>query len=130
MERRADPSGPPGGFGLRFGRTNRLAKNWQYRRAYKEGRSRRGEFVVAYVLEAPGEPSQAGVVASKKVGPAVVRNRAKRRLRAVIRLLWPGIPPTGMSLVLIALPAVATVDFGRLTEDVAVLWKELGAHKP
>ncbi len=128
MERRADPPGPPGGagFGTRFGRSNRLARTWEYQRAYREGRHRRGSHVVAYALAVPGEPSRAGVIASRKVGPAVIRNRAKRRLRAVVRGLWPGVPPTGVSLVLIALPTVPTIDFGQLTADVADLWQQLG----
>jgi ribonuclease P protein component len=78
------------------------------------------------MLAVPGEPSRAGVVASRKVGSAVVRNRAKRRLRSIIRVLWPGVPPTGVSLVLIALPTAATIDFEELTDDVADLWRQLG----
>ncbi|MGH7726045.1 MAG: ribonuclease P protein component [Candidatus Eiseniibacteriota bacterium] len=128
MERRTDPPGPPGGPGLgtRFGRSNRLARTWEYQRAYREGRHRRGNHAVAYMLAVPGEPSRAGVVASRKVGSAVVRNRAKRRLRSIIRGLWPGVPPTGASLVLIALPTAATIDFEELTDDVAELWRQLG----
>ena len=39
--------------------------------------------------EAPGSHIGAGFTATKKVGNAVVRNRAKRRLREAARLLLP-----------------------------------------
>ena len=83
--------------------------------------------VNAYAQVAPGEPSRAGVVASRKVGPAVTRNRAKRRLRAVLRDLWPSVRPDGVQLVLIALPSAPTVDFDRLANDVRDLLQRLGA---
>jgi ribonuclease P protein component len=131
MEQRpADPPGTPGGAGLpspaRFQRGHRLSRSWQYQRTYREGRSRRGRYVVAYVHEAPGEPSRLGIVASRKVGGAVVRNRAKRRLREVGRALWPRIPQDGRQVVLIALPSTPTVDFESLMLDVTELMQQLG----
>jgi ribonuclease P protein component len=110
----------------RFGRANRLVRGWQYQRAFREGRSERGECVVAYVHLAPGEPSRLGIIASRKVGNAVLRNRAKRRLRAIARALWPRVPDDGRQVVLIALPVVPTVDFERLETDVARLMRNLG----
>jgi ribonuclease P protein component len=110
----------------RFGRANRLVRGWQYQRAFREGRSERGECVVAYAHLAPGEPSRLGIIASRKVGNAVLRNRAKRRLRAVARALWPHVPDDGRQVVLIALPLVPTVDFERLETDVARLMRNLG----
>lgn len=110
----------------RFGRGNRLVRGWQYQRAFREGRSERGECVVAYAHLAPGEPSRLGIIASRKVGNAVLRNRAKRRLRAIARALWPRVLVDGRQVVLIALPVVPTVDFERLETDVARLMRNLG----
>jgi ribonuclease P protein component len=128
MVRPEGPPVPPGGPEpvARFGRANRLVRGWQYQRAFQEGRSRRGACVVAYAHAAPGEPSRLGIIASKKVGNAVKRNRAKRRLREVARALWPRIPADGRQVVLIALPVVPTVDFDQLTRDVAQLLQDLG----
>jgi ribonuclease P protein component len=132
MERRADPPGPPGGARspARFSRSNRLHRTWQYQRAYREGRSRRGRAVIAYAHVAAGEPSRAGIVASRKVGPAVTRNLAKRRLRAIVAALWPRVLPEGRQVVLIARPEAATVDFADLTSDVADLLQQLGVLQP
>jgi len=118
---RPDPEAP-----ARFGRANRLVRGWQYQRAFREGKSERGECVVAYAHAVPGEPSRIGIIASKKVGNAVQRNRAKRRLREVARALWPRVPADGRQVVLIALSVVPTVDFVRLEADVARLMRNLG----
>jgi len=118
---RPDPEAP-----ARFGRANRLVRGWQYQRAFRAGQSERGECVVAYAHVVPGEPSRIGIIASKKVGNAVQRNRAKRRLREVVRTLWPRVPAEGRQVVLIALSVVPTVDFGRLHDDVARLLRNLG----
>ena len=82
--------------------------------------------MVAYAHAVPGEPSRIGIIASKKVGNAVQRNRAKRRLREVARALWPRGPADGRQVVLIALSVVPTVDFGRLHDDVTRLLRNLG----
>jgi ribonuclease P protein component len=128
MVRPADPPAPPVGPEprARFGRAHRLVRGWQYQRAFREGQSRRGNCVVAYAHVTPGEPSRVGIIASRKVGNAVLRNRSKRRLREVARALWPRIRPDGCQVVLIALPAVPTVDFEGLSHDVAQLLQQLG----
>jgi ribonuclease P protein component len=59
-----------------------------------------------------------GFTASKKVGGAVVRNRARRRLRALARevLVKEAVP--AHDYVLIARPETATRDYALLREDV------------
>ncbi|MCF8485991.1 MAG: ribonuclease P protein component [Rhodobacteraceae bacterium] len=62
---------------------------------------------------------QVGITASKKIGNAVARNRAKRRLRAVARAVLPGFACPGWDYVLVARPGV-TVDrpFATLLTDL------------
>jgi ribonuclease P protein component len=132
MERPTDPPAPPAGrvAFARFGPDHRLARGWQYRRAFEKGRVQRGRHVVVYAHVAEGEPSRAGIIASKKVGDAVHRNLAKRRLRSLVRGLWPRVGPTGWQVVLIALPDVTTVDFALLTSDVTRVLEALGVITP
>jgi len=46
-------------------------------------------------------PSRIGIVVTKKVGNAIVRNRVKRLCRECFRL-WPDFAPPGIDLVVIA----------------------------
>ena len=58
-----------------------------------------------------------GFVVSKSVGGAVVRNRTKRRLRALIRPLLTELTP-GTRLVVRALPAAAGSTAAALRQDL------------
>ena len=66
-----------------------------------------------------------GFTASKKVGGAVVRNRARRRLRALAReVLLPEAAP-GYDYVLIARAETATREYTALRADMRVALKRL-----
>ena len=58
-----------------------------------------------------------GVTATKRVGNAVVRNRAKRRLRALARELLPTLGRPGHDYVLIARDSTATRPWDKLRND-------------
>ncbi len=68
--------------------------------------------------EAPGTHIGEGFTATKKVGNAVVRNRAKRRLREASRRLLPLYGRAGCDYVFIARDATATTDWTRLLDDM------------
>jgi ribonuclease P protein component len=64
-------------------------------------------------------PARVGFTCSKKVGNAVARNRAKRRLREIARLELPDQARPGWDYVLIGRrEATATLDFRRLRDDL------------
>jgi ribonuclease P protein component len=66
---------------------------------------------------APG-PARAGLVVSKAVGPAVTRNKVKRRLRHLVRPYLGG-QPEGALVVLRAQPAAATASYAELGAELA-----------
>lgn len=68
-------------------------------------RFRAGSFLLLARPTDPGAPSRFGVVASRRLGGAVARNRAKRLLREAFRLQRHRLPP-GLDLVAIANPAI------------------------
>ncbi|MEU5563104.1 ribonuclease P protein component [Micromonospora musae] len=67
--------------------------------------------------EHPSVPTRAGFVVSKAVGPAVVRNRVRRRLRHLVRERL-GELPAGSTLVVRALPEAADASYPRLGADL------------
>lgn len=67
-----------------------------------------------------------GFTASKKIGNAVARNRAKRRLREVARAILPGAAHPGWDYVLVARPgATITRDFADLLADLAQAMRQV-----
>lgn len=62
--------------------------------------------------------TRVGFTATKKIGGAVVRNRAKRRLRAAAQALGPRHACPGMDYVFIARDATAGRDWASLLDDM------------
>lgn len=68
--------------------------------------------------------SLAGFIVSKKISPrAVQRNRVKRRLRAAYHLLQPT-PSSGQLLLFIARPALQTLSYQALLNQMQTLLKK------
>ena len=77
--------------------------------------------------EAPS-PARAGFVVSKAVGPAVVRNRVKRRLRHLVATRISGLP-AGSLVVVRALPPAGTADYADLERDLDSALRKLTAPR-
>ena len=103
---RAGPASAPEGRAF-----HSLRGRSEFSRIYQEGvRRRKGGVTVVSAPAHPGAPS-VGFVAGKRVGNAVRRNRAKRRLRAAMERVTVA---DAMAYIVIAGPAVVDVDFRRL----------------
>lgn len=91
-------------------------------------RQRAGRLAVVYVRERDANgPARVAVVASRKVGTAVARNRAKRLLREAIR----AVPlRSGIDVVLVARSACASSVFDQVRDEVADLADDLGLTTP
>jgi ribonuclease P protein component len=79
-----------------------------------------------------GDPAmRLGITVSKKVGNAVVRNRMKRRFRAIARALLPEHGTAGADHVLIGRPSGIERDFASLeAEFVKALTRLAAQPKP
>ncbi|MCA3709337.1 MAG: ribonuclease P protein component [Phenylobacterium sp.] len=69
-----------------------------------------------------------GFTATRRIGGAVVRNRAKRRLREAARLLVPVLGRPGCDYVLIARGGTPTRPWPRLLDDVKTALISLAAE--
>ncbi len=70
-----------------------------------------------------------GFTASRKVGIAVARNRARRRLRAAVAEIMPGHAAPGHDYVLVARAATLTRPYSALVEDLKTGLRRLGVFR-
>ncbi len=98
-----------------------LRKRADFLRAASARRQRTGGFLLQARNRDDGSPDiRLGFTASKKIGNAVFRNRAKRRLRAVAQQVLPALARPGWDYVLVARPeATVTRAFTDLLDDLA-----------
>jgi ribonuclease P protein component len=77
----------------------------------------------AFVLQAGprGEAAQIGIglTVTRRIGNAVARNRARRRLRAAVRAILPGPATPGHDYVIVARPAILTCPFDLVLRDLS-----------
>jgi ribonuclease P protein component len=79
--------------------------------------------------EDQGLPVRYGLTVSRKVGGAVVRNRARRRLRAAACAVLPEHAAPGHDFVLIGRPATVDRPYPALLEDLATALRRVGAWR-
>ncbi len=86
---------------------------------YREGRRYPGEALVLY-FRPTEEPRRVGVTAGRRLGGAVARNRAKRRLREAFRRLKSRLCARG-DIVLVARSQAGTAPFSKLVAEMEAL---------
>lgn len=96
----------------------------------RDGRSKAVGAVFVQMRKNASETSniRVGYTASKKVGNAVVRSRAKRQMREAARAVLPLAGTPGNDYVLIARASITQVKFERLIEDLKKALQSL--HTP
>ena len=109
-----------------------LKKRADFLKAARARRQAMPGFILQARKRGEAEPQggiRVGYTCSKKVGNAVARNRAKRRLREIARLVLPVAGVSGWDYVLIGRAQVtATRPFADLLQDLRTALAKL--HKP
>lgn len=103
----------------------RLRGPHDFKRVRRTGRSYAHPLVVLVASPNGLAFTRLGVAAGKTVGDAVDRNRAKRRMRAALRLVLPAISP-GWDLIWIARPALVLAEWKRVQQAFQLLLQRSG----
>ena len=81
--------------------TVKINRNGQFRRLYRVGKSYVTPYFAVYIKKNRGKINRLGITATKKIGNAVKRNRARRVITEAYRLLEPELP-RGMDIIIVA----------------------------
>lgn len=98
-------------------------KRLKVRRQFLDARNGTTERRKTLLIQAVRRPAGSepwigeGFTATKKIGNSVIRNRAKRRLRAAAQALLPQYGVSGCDYVFIARAVTAEADWPRLLDD-------------
>ena len=107
-------------------KTVAIRQNHEFRSLYYKGGSKASGLLVLYFKKNRYGQSRLGITVSKKIGKANVRNRAKRRLREVLRLNAPYMK-SGFDFVVVARSRTPEIEFSKLAGDLSVALKKVGA---
>ena len=103
----------------------RLTRATDFKRVRRFGKSYAHPLVVLVSLPNEELTVQIGITASRSVGCAVDRNRAKRRLRAAIEPVFSDIRP-GWKLIFLARKPIVSAGFSEIQSTVVGLLNEAG----
>lgn len=109
-----------------LGPRQRLRHTSQFREAYDQNRRWHGRHMVLFLHASPEASMRLGVVASKKVGNAVQRARAKRRLREAFRRHRDRFTASSDDVVLVARRSILNADWADIITELLHLASQAG----
>jgi len=112
---------------LRFRRIHRIRRRAEFQHVYKNGTRVSGRFYTLFIQPNSLAVGRLGVAATRKLGGAVVRNRAKRLVREVFRR--SGITP-GFDVIVVPRRELLGISFAVLEAEYrATLERYLRRHR-
>ncbi len=105
----------------------RIRRRAEFQRVFDAGRRAHGRYLTIIAAPAPGPDSRIGIVASKKLGGAVVRNRAKRLIREMFRTMTG--PERASDLVIIPKHSALQVELVEVVSDYKTALRRLSLSK-
>lgn len=101
-----------------------LCKNYEFQRLYRKGSSAVRGTLVMYAAKGRKNQIRLGITAGKKIGGAVCRNRAKRRIRELFRITQAEIS-SGTDICIVARGRILDAPYDKLVKDFRGALKEL-----
>ena len=117
---------PPHGFG----KAHRVRRKAEFQQVFDAGLRISSRFFTLLIARQPGSVPRLGIVASRKLGDAVHRNRAKRLIREVFRLNQPLQGGAGVDLVVIPRRELFDASFIEIDKDFRAAWRRAVTRLP
>jgi ribonuclease P protein component len=114
----------------RFGKGQRVRRREEFQQVFDTGVRVSARYFTLLAAPNAGTSARLGIVASRKLGDAVRRNRAKRLIREIFRLNQP--LPGGLAVDVIVIPRRELFDaqFSAIHEDFRTAWLRAAARLP
>ncbi len=109
-------------------RQDRIRRRVDYQRCYRKGHRLYGSLLTVHAIRSTEGGPRLGTTAMRKVGPAVVRQRLRRRTKEIFRR-WPGrasLP--AKDIVVHFKPAAAQATFAELRDELQSLLARISAR--
>jgi|SRR5215207_4079538 len=109
-----------------FTRTQRVRRRTEFQQIFKNGYRVGSRYFTLLLSPTEGTTTRLGIVASKKLGDAVHRNRAKRLIRELFR--HNEAPAAGFDVVVIPRRELFDAGYDELDRDFRTAWRRGAAR--
>jgi ribonuclease P protein component len=103
---------------VRFRPSEHLRRRADFSKAYEAGVKLSGRFMTVFVRPTLDGPSRLGIAATRKLGSAVIRNRAKRIAREIFRHHKPA---ASLDIVIVPRREFLDASYGSLEREFSAL---------
>ena len=111
-----------------FGKSRRLRRRGEFQRVFDTGQRMRGQFFTLLMAPSAARGLRLGIVASRKLGDSVRRNRAKRLIREIFRHNLDLPAAGGLDIVVIPRTELFDATYASLESDYRAVFGRCAAR--